>query len=133
MPRGNKNPSPDTRFGGARGNPVGKTSKQRQMEIKNAQMATEIRNRLLKSLHGVILAPNAKAVEKRLIEELMRLKTMSPELLRLLKDTEDRGLGAPKASVDISNPDGSLQQRPTQEAVIGALLNIHAPSPSKRR
>lgn len=110
-----QNRSHETRFGGPRGNPNGKTSLQRELEIQNAELATKIRARLLKAVHAVVEQATDEAA----------LAQVEADVLRLLKDSEDRGLGAPKASVDISNPDGSLQREPIQKEVIAALSKIH--------
>lgn len=118
MPKGgahNQNPSPETRFGGPRGNTPGKTSEQRQAEIRNAWLATKIRGQMLEAL--------ATAIEETPASALTRIE---PAALKLLKDAEDRGLGTPKASVDISNDDGSLKQEPVRDIVLEALKTIHA-------
>ena len=47
---GYKKPPKHTRFGEPNGNPVGKTSTQRAMEIANAERATRIRVRFLEAL-----------------------------------------------------------------------------------
>jgi hypothetical protein len=96
MPKGvktNLNPSPETRFGGPRGNPIGRTSEQRQAEIRNAWIATEIRERMLNAVAAVL-------------KESSDLQTVNlateASILRLLKDSEDRGLGTPKSSLDVT-------------------------------
>ena len=83
----NANPSPATRFGaGNRANPSGKTSAQRSCEYRNAEAATLIRERLLNALAASLAeAPDNAAV----------LEHLTPATLKLLKDAEDRGLGAP--------------------------------------
>lgn len=124
MAQGNKNPSPATRFKvGQRANPQGKTSRQRELEIENAELATKIRARLLKAVHAVV----EQATDEQALAQV------EADVLRLLKDSEDRGLGAPKASVDISNPDGSLQREPIQKKVIAALSKIHGSHKPKRK
>lgn len=118
MPRGNPNPSPETRFGGPRGNIPGATSEQRQMEIRNAWLATKIQAQMLEAV--------AASVENDPAASLARI---DPATLKLIKDAQDRGLGAPKASVDVTNADGTLQRAPIQELVVAALTKIHAGKP----
>jgi hypothetical protein len=48
-------------------------------------------------------------------------------MLKLLKDSEDRGLGAPVQP--LSNPDGSLRPQDTSAAVLAALQAKHGPKP----
>ena len=117
MPRGNPNPSPATRFKpGTVNNPRGKTSEQREAEIRNARIATEIRGKMLEALRQRVLDD---------VTGSQAIAAIDGDVLRLLKDTEDRGLGAPKALVDISNTDGTLQREPVQDAILGALAKLH--------
>jgi len=85
MPKGNPNPSPSTRIGAARGPKPGKTTDQVAIDRSNADAAMRIRQRLL------------SATESRLVEmsseEVMAL--IEPAMLKLLTDSETRGLGAP--------------------------------------
>ena len=84
--KGNPNPSPETRFGaGNRANPAGKTSETRRLEMQNAEAAMRIRAKLLS-------ATEAKLNELS-TDEAMAL--IEAAMLKLLKDSEDRGLGAP--------------------------------------
>lgn len=125
MPRGNPNPSPATRFKpGTIANPRGKTSEQRAAEMRNAQIATEIRGRMLEQLHARVLDDETGS---------QAIAAIDADVLRLLKDSEDRGLGTPKASVDISNADGSLQREPIQAEVIKALAKLHDGRSPKRK
>jgi hypothetical protein len=118
--RGNPNPSPATRFKpGQVGNPSGKTGLQREMEIRNAQIATEIRGRLLDAVKATLQEDTSTE------NALARIEA---NVLKLLKDSEERGLGAPKASVDLTNSDGSLKSR-QEDAVLDALTKIHGNQP----
>lgn len=85
MPKGNPNPSPSTRIGAKNGPKPGKTSDQVAIDRSNADAAMRIRQRLL------------SATEARLVElsseEVMAL--IEPAMLKLLTDSETRGLGAP--------------------------------------
>lgn len=120
MPKGGHKKSPATRFGGPRGNIPGKTGLQREMEIRNAQVATEIRARLLDAVKATLQEDTSTA------NALARIEA---NVLKLLKDSEERGLGAPKASVDLTNSDGSLKSR-QEDAVLEALTKIHGNRPS---
>lgn len=82
----NPNPSPETRF--QPGNPGGgKTSEQKRMEYEAAEMSAKIRHRLLSVITDKMdTAPDA-------------MPNLTSELLRLLKDSEDRAHGTPKATV----------------------------------
>jgi hypothetical protein len=89
---------------GQSGNPGGKTSEQRKLEIANAERATRIRARFLEALEVLM---NEHPEKEKLIEE--RLTT---EVLRLIKESEDRGLGTPQSKVDLSSSDGSMTPKP---------------------
>lgn len=104
---------------GQTGNPGGKTAAQRQAEVRNAELATQIRTRLLEKLYAS-LGDDAVLAEA----------ASNVDLLKLLKDSEERGLGAPKSNLDLSNADGSLQRIPTQEAVLVALSKKHNGKPT---
>jgi hypothetical protein len=102
----NKNPSPKTRFPkGKSGNPGGKTAEQVAIERRNAETAMRIRERLL------------KAAENKLdgLSDDGALEMVEAAMLKLLKDAEDRGLGAPVQPH--TSPDGSFA--PTQVIVQG--------------
>jgi hypothetical protein len=105
----------ETRFGGPRGNIPGKTSEQREAEIRNAWLATKIRAQMLEAVATMVDGNPAAALER-----------IDPATLKLLKDAEDRGLGTPKASVDVNNPDGNLKPAPVGEMVQELLAAIHA-------
>jgi len=113
--RGNPNPSPATRFNaGERANPAGKTSEQKRLEMQNAEAAMRIRERIL------------RAAEARLVEcstEQVLAEFVEAAMLKLLKDSEDRGLGSPVQA--ITNPDGTLAPREHSAAIIAALDRKH--------
>ena len=101
---GYKKPPVHTRFGaGESGNPNGKTSKQKIMEMANAEKATLIRGRLL---DAVIEATEAG--------DTASLQFIEAGVLKLLKDAEDRGLGTATQSVDMTSSDGSMTPKPTK-------------------
>ena len=87
-------------------NPGGKSSEQATLERRNAEAAMRIRAR---ALHAV----EAKLSESSTDEAIALL--VEAAMLKLLKDSEDRGLGAPVQA--ITNPDGSFS-RPTRVELI---------------
>lgn len=105
---------------GVAANPGGKTSEQRKAEIRNAELATKIRTRLLEAVQATLQDDTSTA------NALARIEA---NILKLIKDSEDRGLGQAKAAVDVSNDDGSLQQGPILEAVLAALAAKHGTKP----
>ena len=94
----NPNPSPETRFkpGNSYG---GKTSEQRKLEYEAAEMAARIRHKMLSDITEKLEAGKAN------VDDLVRA-----DVLRLLKDSEDRAHGTPKASVEATGPDGGALQ-----------------------
>lgn len=90
----NKNPSPETRFKkGETGNPGGKTAEQVAIERRNAEAAMRIREKLLAAAERKLAT---------LCEDDAALELVEAAMLKLLKDAEDRGLGAPKQSVAVA-------------------------------
>ena len=90
----NPNPPPfpeETKWKpGQSGNPGGKTSAQRKMEIENAERATRIRMRLLQAIDEAEMTPE-----------------LTSEVLKLIKDSEDRGLGTPTNKQAFTDSDGN--------------------------
>ena len=95
---------------GQSGNPGGKTAEQRRLEIENAEKATKIRNRLLSALADDLDGMDADA-----------LKAIEPNVLRLLKDSEDRGLGQPEQLVDHSSSDGSMTPKSATVELVAVI------------
>jgi len=117
MPKGGRtNPSPATRFGGPRGNKPGMTGLHSELVIKNAELAVKIRNDMLTAVADLIKANGKKSA----------IALVTADYLRLLKDAEERGLGAPKTPLELSNPDGSLAGEALKSAVIEYLKRLHA-------
>jgi len=105
----NKNPSPENQFKkGASGNPGGKTSEQKRLELSNAEKALAIREKMLEALGGLLSNMEPEQI----------LERMDPNALKMLKDAEDRGLGAPVQP--ITSPDGSL--RPSVIELVGVPI-----------
>jgi hypothetical protein len=114
---GYKKPPKNRQFGQPDGNPQVATSAQRKMEIENARIATEIRQRALHAVHAKLVECSTDDAIALLVEAAM---------LKLLKDTEDRGLGTPKASLDLSSDDGSMSPKPAVELTDEQLAMIIA-------
>lgn len=99
---GYKKPPKHSQFGQPNGNPMGKTSAQKKMEYENAEKAVALRARLLdaaiESLDGIDGGEGMSAAEV--------MAHIEPAMLKLIKDSEDRGLGAPVQP--IISPDGSM-------------------------
>lgn len=94
----NPNPSPETRF--KPGNTYGgKTAEQKRLEYEAAEMAARIRHKMLSDITERLEADQVA------VDDLVR-----SDVLRLLKDSEDRAHGTPKASVEATGPDGGALQ-----------------------
>lgn len=90
------NPNPD-RSGlappfapGQSGNPGGKTSAQRKLEIANAERATRIRAAMLAKIEAMIDPETGEFTDD-----------LSADLNTFLRDSENRGLGAPKQTTEL--------------------------------
>lgn len=94
----NPNPSPGTQFGpGNKANPSGKSSELQRLEREAAEMAARLRHRMLSGL-----TEKAECGENA-------ADLLTSDVLRLLKDSEDRAHGTPKQSVEhSSDPDKPL-------------------------
>ena len=117
----NRNPSPETRIGAERGPLPGKTSEQRQAEIINAQLSTQIQTRFLSRLMS-------RLEDEGTVDEAINAALDKLNLNGLLKDAADRGFGTPKASVDLTNSDGNFKQEAAMvaELVTDALTRFYA-------
>ena len=102
---------------GQSGNPGGKTSEHRKAEIAAAEIAAKARLGLVQAFANLVdgVATDAE-----------RMALVNSDALRLLKDSEDRGFGAPKSSVDLSSDDGSMSRRAHSDAVLDALKAKHS-------
>jgi len=92
----NPDPSPNTRFGAENGNQSGKgkTSEQRRFEVEAAEMSAKLRHMALSEM-----------MEKA-IQGSNALDYMDANGLKLIKDSEDRAHGTPKATSEVSGPNG---------------------------
>lgn len=105
---GRGKPPKHTRFGaGNKANPQGKTKEQKRLEMRNAEAAMRIRERILRAAEARLVELSTEEVLEEFVEAAM---------LKLLKDSEDRGLGAPVQPH--TNPDGNLG--PTQIIIRAA-------------
>lgn len=99
---------------GQSGNPSGKSSEQKFREMRNAEMATRLQEFMLERELAAIENP-ADVEASRLVREALRevlpaqqldtvLSTLSVSLtaerLKLIKDAQDRGLGAPTQTIE---------------------------------
>lgn len=89
------NPNPDTSGlkpfkKGQSGNPGGVPSETARLIRENAEAAARIRARLLKATEA--------SLSERSTDEAIEL--IEAAMLKMLKDSEDRGLGAPVQAVD---------------------------------
>lgn len=94
----NPNPSPETRFqpGNSYG---GKTAEQKRLEYEAAEMAARIRHKLLSVITEKIGGEEGS--------DSNALDILNGDLLRLMKDSEDRAHGTPKATTEIGGIDGA--------------------------
>tara|TARA_R110000868_G_scaffold179574_1_gene419688 strand:+ start:8747 stop:9118 length:372 start_codon:yes stop_codon:yes gene_type:complete len=92
---------------GESGNPKGKTSEQRKAELRNAELATKIRTRMLEAVQAALQDDTSTA------NALARIEA---NILKLIKDSEDRGLGQPKAAIDLTSEDGTMSPKPAFDA-----------------
>lgn len=109
MPKGNPNPSPETRFQpGNNANPGGKTPEMKRLEAEAAMMALKLRHKTLSAMTEKVekLAnmPDAS------LDDILKL--VDGDVLRLFKDSEDRAHGTPKQAVDHTSSDGSMSPKP---------------------
>lgn len=85
----NPNPSPETRFKpGQIANPTGKTAEQAARDMQTADLASQFRAKVL-----------SRVMERAELGE-DALELLTPEVIRVLKDSEDRAHGTPKQSVE---------------------------------
>lgn len=113
MKAGYKQPPKETQFKkGQSGNPGGVSSETARLIRDNAEAAARIRARLLKATEA--------SLNERSTDEAMEL--IEAAMLKMLKDAEDRGLGAPVQ--DLRSGDGSMSPKdaPKPDAALVAAL-----------
>ncbi len=108
--QGRKNLAPYRFKKGQSGNPGGKSTEQMKLERQNACMALEIRNAMLQDIQSEIEKASEAdpKTEGSGYREFPTIQHLKPEILKLLKDAEDRGLGTPVQSVHMESPDGTM-------------------------
>lgn len=92
MHMANPNPSPATRFGAEKGNPInlaGKTKEQRENEYKAAEIAAKLRARALSDM--LELVESGESI----------LEMIDANTLKLFKDSEDRAHGTPAGTTTL--------------------------------
>lgn len=94
------NPSHETRFKkGQSGNPLGLTSAMRKRILANAAKASRIREAMLDDIvRKVSKAKKAQEDDPEAGE--IALPELTSEMIRMIKDSEDRGYGAPVQPTD---------------------------------
>lgn len=76
---------------GDKGNPKGKTSEQKRLELMNAEAAMRIRARILEALERKI---DPQSMSQEEIDHIA-LAMLDKNMLTMIRDSETRGLGAP--------------------------------------
>jgi len=83
---------------GQSGNPGGKTSEHRKAEVRAAEAAAKVQADLVEALARVVSSAD---------DDPTKLEHIRADVLKLLKDAQDRGFGAPTQHVDNTSSDGS--------------------------
>lgn len=121
-------PNPSTQFKpGQSGNPGGKTSQHRQSEIEAAELAAKVQLRMMKAvdekitqLETALDAPDPYAA----------LLVIKADVLKLIKDAQDRGYGAPVQVLDNTSSDGTMTPKSiVGDAVLDAIRAKHGVKP----
>lgn len=113
----NPNPSPATRFKpGQSGNPSGKSTEQLKAENAASLIAANLTLAALSSLQ-----------EKLEAEEIRAHELITADVMRFIKEAQDRAHGTPKQSQEISGPDrGPIVTEDRSVEKLKAFLDIHA-------
>lgn len=101
---GKGKPPLNRRFGQPEGNPNGKTAEQKRLEMLNAESAMRIRARMLEAVERKLLADDVTQEQA----DTAALDMVEAAMLKLIKDSEDRGLGAPVQA--LTGPEGGPLQ-----------------------
>lgn len=83
---------------GQSGNPGGKTSEHRKAEIRAAEAAAKVQADLVEALARVVSSAG---------DDAEKMEHIRSDVLKLLKDAQDRGFGSPVQPQEITSPDGS--------------------------
>ena len=102
MANPNPNPPPEEHRWkpGVSGNPGGKSSEHRKAEIEAAEIAAKARLGLVRAFANLVDGVATDEERQALIDA---------NALKLLKDSEDRGFGAPTQQIDNTSSDGSAR------------------------
>ena len=103
---------------GTKANPSGKSSVQRKLEIANAERATRLRGMMLQALEAKLNGLAATGDEAAAL-------AITGDALRLLKDSEDRGLGTPVQALELTGAGkGPIQTIDPTQLSTAALMEI---------
>lgn len=92
-------PNPNTQFKpGVSGNPGGKSSEHRKAEVRAAEAAAKVQADLVEALARVVSSAG---------DDAEKLDHIRSDVLKLLKDAQDRGFGSPVQQIDNTSSDGS--------------------------
>lgn len=94
---------------GVSANPGGKTSAHRKAEVRAAEVAAKIQLDLVNALDEWLSEADKPADKAGAIKA---------DVLKLLKDAQDRGFGAPTQPTEITSPDGSLAPTTVQIVAV---------------
>lgn len=93
----NPNPSPETRFKpGQSGNPSGKSSEQIAREKRSSDIASQLTHMGLSYIQ-----------EKLESGEIDVMDILNADMMRFIKEAQDRAHGTPKQSTEVSGADGA--------------------------
>lgn len=111
-------PNPSTQFKpGQSGNPGGKSSEHRAAEVKAAELAAMVQADLVEALYNTLQQAEGDEV---------KLGAIKADVLKLLKDSQDRGFGTPQQHIDNTSSDGSMTPAANSgDAVLEALNRKH--------
>jgi hypothetical protein len=101
---------------GCSGNPAGKTSAHRKAEIAAAEKAALVSEILVTAVYDAVKDADTDTAREQI----------KGDVLKLLKDTQDRGFGSPAQKVDQTSSDGSMSPQNTSDAVLDALKRKHS-------
>ena len=114
---GYKSPPIDKRFGAPDGNKPGMTSAARKATIEAGEKAALLYLDMVNDLEGKIGAMRTDADAPEKFAALMAIKS---DILRLLKDVQDRAFGTAVQQVDNTSSDGS--QAPSVIRIVAAPM-----------
>ncbi len=81
------------------GNPKGKTKEHRQAEVRAAELAAKVQLDLVQALSNTLDAADG---------DEDKLAAIKADVLKLLKDAQDRAYGSPTQQVDNTSSDGTM-------------------------